>query len=252
MKKILGAATTSLILAGCGGEVSNFDTLNIVGRSFSQEASGINVDLGAGGGLANQNLSVYFGSEDSATVSLGGSSVFLTRQEDGSYEDFAGNNLLYVATLLTDGPVTPDMLYFSLFTSDSATSIDTLFFVDGNRTSVSNLPSSAATYTGVVKTFDQNIDLGEGTITLNVDFAGGLVGGQIDGAVPGNTAAALTIDEASFSGSNFATTLSSADVSITSSQIDGQFFGSSGDQVGGDLSLEAPGQYIAGYYGATN
>ncbi len=253
MKNYATALTAAIGLSACAGaEISEFNTSNITGRTFSQNASTVGVALlGDPGGVSSDAVTVSFTSDTNVTVNVGGSSLFLTRQPDDTYADFGGTNVLAVGTLLQDGPVTPDILYFTLVTDQTSRPLDTMFFVDGNRTSLSGLPSSFATYTGAVKTMNQNIEFGAGTINLNVDFAGGQVAGTLSGVLPGNPGASMSIDPTNLSGTSFGSTLSSADVTINSSSIDGQFFGSNADQVGGGLYLETPTEFVGGLYGAT-
>lgn len=253
MKHYQSAVLAAIILSGCGGsEISSFNSSNIVGRSFSQNASSVGAAIsGSPGGVSSDAVSVSFTSENSATLNVGGSSLFLVRQPDETYADLLGNNVLAVGTQLKDGPVTPDILYFTLVTDKGSRPLDTMFFVDGNRTQLSGLPSSFANYTGTVRSMNQDIEFGSGTINLNVDFSGRQVAGILNGAVPGNASASLSIDPTSFTGTSFGSTLSSADVTVTSSRIDGQFFGSNADQVGGSLYLETSTDFVAGIYGAS-
>ncbi len=193
------------------------------------------------------------GSSTSATVEFDGRSEFLFEDEDGGYSALSllgkETNLL-VLTALPNGPVTPDVLYLILGAVDGASS-DVFHFVDGNASS--RTPSIAqATYNGSTFMIDNNNQTASGTMQIDMNFASNsLVGGTLSGALPSDPSAVMAITAARLDGAEFTSSLTSNDVSINSSFIRGQLFGSNADQLAGEITVDTTDTANAGLFSTT-
>lgn len=255
MKNYCYAAFAAICLTACGGQVEErlvFTNSNVSPGTFTtSRAATVGVQAFGSSASSTAAVSVTIDNDTNAKVMVNGNDITLFEDADGGYSTLGiDDTVLFSLVALPDGPTTPDVMYFMMETNEGPNLRDLYFMVDGNE--ASRLPGLAnATYLGVVKLFDQKVDSGEGTIAVDIDFASGnAVSGSIAGALPGDAASVMVIDPTSLSGTGFTSTLSSADVSISSSYIRGQLFGSSADQLAGEITVDIPGQANAGLFSA--
>ena len=149
--------------------------------------------------------------------------------------------------------------YYASSYSEDDENAEYFFGVYGTETSADNMPPSGrVTYTGTA--YEIRYDTSDSDTYYNdyediyteivADFGASTVYGSMGG---------LFIDETSITGNTFSTTISVDEstcrpecITITSSQVDGTFFGSSAQEVGGSFSFtsEADGdEYVdVGYF----
>jgi len=245
--------TTSILAACGGGSSSNFNTSNIVGRTFQETAASVEIVGSRFDSTADEAVSVEFVSETAARLTTPNGTYTLFRDDsDGFYRDIPDNVSFLPGTQLRNLGETPDMIFFSVLEFNQALRDKAYYFVDGNRTSTGNLPTDAgARYVGT--SFMINGAAGSstsGVVTVDVNFVSGNVTGNVTDPLP-NSSADFALAPTTLNGGTFDTTLTSTNTTVTDSSIDGRVFGNSGNQLGGGFRIESSDGNGAGFYGAT-
>ena len=152
-------------------------------------------------------------------------------------------------------PSTPDVVVYKLSSADPTQDNNvTVYFASGNLTPGANLRTSgSATYSGNMEVTDELAQTAAGKINISVNFA--------SAAVTGNASidSGTTLGPASFAwtngvlqrGSGFSNcrgTLSSSDVTVTDSEVFGDFMGDQGQFIGGYIYVNTADHSIAGVY----
>jgi hypothetical protein len=242
------------MLAGCGGGAgsSGFELPQNggqVGRSFAAPAARVLLDGSPFAPVDSVPVTLRFTSATTVQVTVAGSTTQLVLDPNGAYFDATGDIALFVANQFATDPQAQHMAYFQLGRTDPGLNDYLHFFVDGDRTGT--LPTTGgAVYSGSLGMVDGSDADNLGRIFLNVDFAGGTVDGQLSGALPADINARFDVAPASLSGGGFTSTLTSPDVTIYASRIDGTFFGPGAPELGGSVRIDTDAGNAAGVYGA--
>lgn len=243
-------------LLGCAGSgISSYNNDTIIGQNFGGMSAQIALEPDAvmgteAGDTMSTSASVRFLNTTQANVTLASGTHTVEVQPDGSYQSSDGTVGLVFGPQIVGGPVTPDVLYFTILSAAHGGGLLQNSFVSGDLTTPSQLPAGAATYTGVSLMFDDALNPKLGQIDLTVDFARKSVDGEIRNGLPGDPNAMLRFDAAKIMGNGFTANLTSPDVTITTGGISGSFFGAKGDQSAGTVHVESSGGNAAGIYGA--
>ena len=223
---------------------SNFDEDDIVSQTFS----GPTVTL-RGGEAERVDGSATVSSALSATIVVGDEQSILNNFGGETFDSVTGESL-FIGSRLTDGPLTEDVLYF--FTTDfpapSLAGPRVGIFVDGNDTSISNLPTGDVTYTGVAIGFDSLSSSEIGSITLNVDFDDSSLDGTLFGINPLEEIN-YDVDGTAADGTLIGV-ISGGDA--TNGSLTGQIYGSDADQAAGTFLIETTDTDLIGVFSATD
>ena len=192
---------------------------------------------------------------DFVTLDLDNDTFTLPSDTANAARSAAGDQNIIFGVNMIDGPELTDVLFATLITYSGAFVDDVGFYTFGNQTAPRNLPSANASYAGRAILYDgaDPSDLGRGTFSANVDFASNaMTGGNIGVSEGSLSGVNLTIDPASLAGSGFETTLSSSDITVDSSFLEGRFFGPTGGELAGTLSFTTPTNTYVGQYGGAD
>lgn len=255
-----------LFVAGCGGSPTQFalrfPETNLSGTTYV--GRGIAADFDNTSGTSNirkTSAELVFtptegtGADAYSSVRLVTSDGQTVYQSDTALVAMStdGTDVLGFSPGLSGGPATKDMLF--VIQADSTGFFpETLgMYVLGNRTPVSDLPNINATYNGVAS-FMNSVDprdLSSGTMSMNVDFgAQALNIGTM--SINSGSLSGITLDAAptALTGSNFSTTLTSAQTAISDSSLEGRFFGNAAKELGGTMHITDPSGTFIGFFGA--
>jgi hypothetical protein len=161
-----------------------------------------------------------------------------------------------------NSPTTPDVFVFktSVISSGGGVNNDyqeTIYNATGYLTAGADLPATgSAAYAGGIELTDQLQNTASGDITLNVNLGTSNVSGHF------SVADGLVIGPATFTfgdgvvtrntdSSDFRGTLQSTDVTVTGSEIFGDFMGSQGKEIGGVVYVTTPDAALDGVFTAT-
>ncbi len=235
---------------GVGSLWSNPDQL--VGRSFAAVASpGVLVNGTGNSTTYSDAITIRFTGANTADVTINGTTTPVTLTAAGEYEDAFGTLFLLADTSLAGNPLTPDILYLSVIDDIGVNGVITNFLVGGNQTALANLPVTGnTTYRGEVVMIDGAPNSGQGKIAITPDFATATINGRIVGGFPADLTAVFKFVPGTIVNGTFVTSLTSTDVSIFGSDIQGSFFGASGEQIGGTLRIDAFEGNAVGMFGA--
>jgi hypothetical protein len=272
MIRLLGCAVAVSMVASCGGGgappivvPTDYTPLvlpqngGVKGRTFADNATQVRYAGNAYGNVGQAAVSVKVIDANTVDVIINGSApTRFSANTGGSGGSGSGSgDLLFIENQLPGGPVAKHMLYFSFYRTDPVSGSDYAdFFVDGTRTAAEDMPTKGtARYIGETASLDGADNNSFGTISLVVDFAKGTVGGSMSGILPNDTAANFflvpTVIGANGSKANgFNTTLTSSDVAVTNSNLDGNFYGPVADEAGGTFRVETGSGNAAGIFGA--
>lgn len=257
-------------MSGCGGggEASfGFSGTNLSGASYS----------GRGVTAKNSNLTIAVTTEatdaqftfapssdggsganayTSVTLDLGGARQVYFSDTGNVATSFAGDDSVIFSTGLKDGPATQNTLFVTAISTSGLFAEDVGFYVLGNQTPAVDLPSVAASYSGraVIMDGSNPLDISGGTFNALVNFAGtpALSSGSIVADTGTLAGTQLNLTPAALAGASFETTLTSADVTLNSSYIEGRFFGPTGSELAGTTHFTTPSDTYVGMYGAMN
>jgi len=262
--------TAAVALSACGSDGG--------GSSFTFENSNLSGTTYQGSGVTAQNgTTTAATSFDATNATL----VFTPNENGGTGENaytsarfdidtggyvFFPNSINSAASLsdeeaiafgpsIADGPNTNDTLFVTLITFEGIQSKELGVYVLGNETAAAALPNGIVTYQGSAAIFDTTnpLDISSGLMFADVDFtngdmtAAGIVAS--DGALNGTRFAVVPT---ALSGAGFESTLTSTDVTINASAIEGRFFGANGGELAGTLYVATPTDNFVGMYGAVD
>lgn len=239
-------------LAGCGPHIDVLDANNLVGRSLAPDGPTVLSTGSAFDTISGASYSVDFTSADTATLHLFGQVIALTRDASGTLVSSDGLFTLFQTNRLGTAPLTPDIVFLSLIDDFNTAGTAVTFGVDGNRTGPAMPASGGATFRGAVVMVDGSPNGAQGTITLNTDFSSQTVGGSMIGGLPSMPSAQFVIVPTNIFGGDFFTSLTSSDVTVFDSGLDGSFFGASADQIGGTIYLLTSTGNAAGLFSASH
>lgn len=227
-------------MTGCGGgNSSNFNTSNVIGLPFSDLATSVTITGSRFNSTQDDQVSVEFTSETTASVTTPDRTVTVFRgTPETTYESLDRRTTMIAGTEIVGAPVTPDMIFFTTIQSGFGIDDKSYFFVDGNETSVSRLPSDAnARYSGKTLVANGAGAVTTGDVVINVNFNTNTVSGSLTNPLP-SSSADFSIDATTLTGNEFETTLSSNNTSVFDSRMTGKVFGSTGNQIGGSIRVD--------------
>ena len=234
---------------GVTSSIADPNSLNGVGATGAGAFVLTSNDVNAGG----LDVSLSFDNSNGVELSIfGGPPIHLTWND--TQNAYVSADGFYKITPYRD-PSMPDVVVYKMAFADAAEAYDiTGYFASGNLTPGANLRTSgSATYSGNMEVTDELAQTAAGKINISVNFA--------SAAVTGNASidSGTTLGPASFawtngvlqrgSGfSNYRGTLSSSDVTVTDSEVFGDFMGDQGQFIGGYIYVNTADHSIAGVY----
>jgi len=200
--------------------------------------------------ITDETLNIFSGQEDNFSLTLDGETLVFVGN-DATRADMTEITGLIPSTFDNLNHVAIMRLFANEASDGRDDEITIAHFVSGFETTPGStaLTTGSATYTGPVQgTTDTGVLSGriEGTFTLNAEFGGGAVSGdvvlsRIDTAL-GSATASFDIGTRNIIGNGFAGALTLTDCSFasceTESEIGGVFYGPNAEEVAGVISLD--------------
>lgn len=241
------------LLAGCGGGATVLTPENLVGRSFVPSGPTLLAFGSVFDTISGATYDITFTGKDTATLTLFGQVILLTRNTSGDLVSSDGLFTLFQTNQLLNAKQTPDIVFLTLIDDFNTAGSAVTFSAVGNNTPATAMPTSGnATFSGSVAMFDGSPNFAQGAINLTANFGAGAIGGSITGGLPSAPNANFLLVPTSLFGGDFQTTLTSTDVAVFDSGIGGSFFGSGADQIGGTVYLLTSSGNAAGLFSASN
>jgi len=190
-------------------------------------------------------------------VTINGEETPFEKQSDGFWQ--SGEGELRAFTDLAGLPDTPQML-FATYRSFAEGGITDGFFdgedglivlgVIGDETEADALSGLNARYLGRYEGIRSDDTVADGSVDLLANFATG----AIEGEFASSGGAIVDLENGAITGSSMTGSMSSVDIPSLSGTVEGQFYGDTGDQLGGvfeaiDIFGEGAGRAV-GHFGA--
>ncbi len=169
----------------------------------------------------------------------------------GYYVSSDGSTLLAITSSIGGMAPSQNVEYYFMVKNDPVFTPFILNFAAGNTTLVANIPTASATYLGKAEMIDAFQNTAIGDVTLIADLSGGFVLGSTTGILPADTTLSFQFNgSANSDGSVNGNMLAgSPNVTVSNSFFYGNFFGPSGDEIAGTISLNTSSGSAIGVFG---
>lgn len=261
MRGLLGLP---LFLAACGGASAistrdaaappPIDPPGIVLSDTTFEGAAKSLELRDGGALSSgASFSSWFVNEDTLILTVENRTILLLFDGFNQYKSEDGSASLFFSRGPVDGAIDADVVALTFVETPDAGAPRSIYnFVTGVETSPAALAGfGRASYTGQGHFWNTDANVSVAQVTLNVQFDAATIDGTFRQAIANAPSVTLTLPETDIVGGQFAGSLTSADVGITSSAVSGGFYGENARSVAGTANADTDLGPITGYFIAT-